>query len=141
MWVYPKQSTSDNWSQKPIFNITGSNFPFYLSLGDSSNNYFIGFYNTNWKLSGNQTKSSVQNKWQHVILTWNGNIATLYINGQQVSQTTSYTSFTVGSKTIGGEISNNRFANAQIDDVRIYNYALTDEQVKQVYNGGAVNFQ
>ena len=33
------------------------------------------------------------------------------------------------------------YFNGQIDDVRIYNYALTSEQVKQVYNGGAVNFR
>ena len=27
-----------------------------------------------------------------------------------------------------------------IDDAHIYNYALTAEQVKQLYNGGAVSF-
>ena len=33
------------------------------------------------------------------------------------------------------------YFNGQIDDVRIYNYALTAEQIKTVYNNGAVNFQ
>ena len=32
------------------------------------------------------------------------------------------------------------YFNGQIDDVRIYNYALTVTQVKDLYNGGAVNF-
>ena len=33
------------------------------------------------------------------------------------------------------------YTNGQIDDVRIYNYALTTEQIKQIYNGGVVNFR
>ncbi|KKU99193.1 MAG: hypothetical protein UY33_C0035G0016, partial [Candidatus Amesbacteria bacterium GW2011_GWA1_48_9] len=30
--------------------------------------------------------------------------------------------------------------NGQIDDVKIFNYALTAQQVKTVYNEGAVRF-
>lgn len=30
--------------------------------------------------------------------------------------------------------------NGQIDDVRIYNYALTAAQVKDIYNNGAIFF-
>jgi hypothetical protein len=41
---------------------------------------------------------------------------------------------------IGSYGSNYRF-NGKIDDVRIYNYALTAEQIKEVYNGGAVRFR
>ena len=33
------------------------------------------------------------------------------------------------------------YFNGQIDDVRIYNYGLTTAQVKDIYNGGAVNFR
>lgn len=33
-----------------------------------------------------------------------------------------------------------RYFQGQIDDVRLYNYALTEEQVKVLYNGGAVSF-
>jgi hypothetical protein len=29
----------------------------------------------------------------------------------------------------------------QIDDVRIYNYALTETQIKEIMNQGAVSFQ
>ena len=44
----------------------------------------------------------------------------------------------IGPVWIGG---GNNYFNGQIDDVRIYNYALTSEQVKTVYNNGAVNFR
>ena len=42
-----------------------------------------------------------------------------------------------GARNNGAE----RQFNGLIDDVKIFNYALTEEQVKQNYNGGAVNFQ
>jgi len=32
------------------------------------------------------------------------------------------------------------YFNGSIDDVKIWNYALTEEQVKNEYNGGAVRF-
>lgn len=34
-----------------------------------------------------------------------------------------------------------RHFSGQTDDVRIYNYALTAEQIKEIYNGGAINFR
>ncbi len=36
---------------------------------------------------------------------------------------------------------NNSYFDGQIDDIRIYNYALTSHQVKEVYGGGAVVFK
>ncbi len=81
------------------------------------------------------------NKWSHVIGIGdakNGKTH-LYINGKLIGST----SFTPGLLTniqrfyIGNGYG---FFKGQIDDVRIYNYALTAEQVKTLYNGGAVNF-
>jgi hypothetical protein len=37
---------------------------------------------------------------------------------------------------MGANLGNWRF-NGQIDDVKLYNYALTASQIKQVYNQGA----
>ncbi len=34
----------------------------------------------------------------------------------------------------------NQFFNGQIDDARMYNYALTPVQVRVLYNNGVVNF-
>jgi hypothetical protein len=66
----------------------------------------------------------------------------MYVNGVLKGQTPfsgtlKQTAFNVyiGRRTDG------LFFNGLIDDVRIYNYALTSEQVKQVYNGGAMNFR
>ena len=84
--------------------------------------------------------------WYHIVFTRSSSNRNLYIDGAYY-----------GSISVAGEIlsSNGNVIigatddyridkynfNGSIDDVRIYNYALTSEQIKQIYNGGAVNFQ
>lgn len=84
------------------------------------------------------------NKWFHVTAVWDGTYAKLYINGNEENRSTAGSgSLTAATSNlyIGNGYNLSRPFNGQIDDVRIYNYALTNEQVKQIYNGGAINFQ
>ncbi len=83
----------------------------------------------------------VNDSWNHLVVTLdNPGNATYYCNGQPLTNNgTNNWSWSSGSY-IGKRDSGNYFS-GQIDDVRIYNYALTEEQIKQVYNGGAVNFR
>jgi hypothetical protein len=82
--------------------------------------------------------------WHQVIITVDTitKSGKMYIDGNYIKSDT-YSGNILNNNanmTLGGQGSNYSF-NGQIDDVRIYNYALTDEQIKQVYNGGAINFQ
>ena len=92
----------------------------------------------------NESSSNVQTtEWQHVMVTWtSGEVARLYINGvlDNLSYeadiisgtTTGYTSVIVGrgGKDTGGSW------NGLVDDVRVYEVALTAQQVQTVMNGG-----
>ena len=67
----------------------------------------------------------------------------IYINGildNTASKTLTYTGnsnpLIIGSMSTTPSLP----ISGQIDDVRIYNYALTPEQVKTLYNNGAVSF-
>ena len=66
-----------------------------------------------------------------------------YINGILDQKTTggsgrvSY-SFAIGRRFYGAD---GIFFDGLIDDVQIFNYALTEEQVKLLYNEGAVSFR
>ena len=70
----------------------------------------------------------------------------IYLNG--IQQTVTFTGGTVPATTssptatayIGPDLWNSTYLNGLIDDVRIYNYALTSDQVKILYNGGSINF-
>ena len=83
------------------------------------------------------------NNWHHIVYVFDGSFIKLYTDGKL--QGSPYACNGVISSSgileIGRGQSNSYFSNGQIDDVRIYNYALTSEQVKTIYNNGAVNFQ
>jgi hypothetical protein len=84
----------------------------------------------------------VDGEWTNLILTWTGSESKFYIDGKEIANdVTSGPPLDTGSIAIGAQPSNhgNKF-DGKIDDTRIYNYALTEEQIKEVYNGGLIRF-
>lgn len=82
--------------------------------------------------------------WHHVVATWSnsGNIAKLYLNGVlKATNTTSSGSLSdldnTNSLTVGMFNTASWPYLGKIDDVRIYNYALTSTQIKNVMNQGS----
>jgi hypothetical protein len=95
--------------------------------------------------SGNQygglygEKSVNDGKWHHVAGVYNGEKMILYVDGKEDA-----------SQPASGPIANNdepvyigenvemtgRFWNGLIDDVRVYNYALSNGQITALYNEG-----
>lgn len=96
-------------------------------------------------LSGAAVSSTalIANQWQHLVGVFypNGSNTTLnlYLNSKLVATTNG--TGTINSNLTTFELSGITRFSGQIDDVRVYNYALTLEQIKQIYNGGAINFQ
>ena len=82
------------------------------------------------------------NQWNNAILIYNGSNIKLYINGILDPVTGSLTGTSSASGFNFGTNYNHtaNWFDGQIDDVRFYNYPLTSEQIKTVYNNGAVNF-
>ena len=92
----------------------------------------------------NESAGNVQTtQWQHVMVTWtSGEVAKLYINGVLDTSTaeadviggttTGYTDVIVGR---GGKDTDGSW-DGLVDDVRVYEIALTAQQVQTVMNGG-----
>ncbi|MFA6432514.1 MAG: LamG domain-containing protein [Candidatus Paceibacterota bacterium] len=88
------------------------------------------------------------NKWQHLTVTWDGSATAanihFYINGAEITK--SYTANGVGNKLsdasyslgIGSRIAGN-YTNGTLDDVRIYNRALSGAEVAKLYTATAGN--
>lgn len=80
------------------------------------------------------------NTWSHLLCTYDGSNIKLYLNGTQIASNSRTGTITSSSSTnvniAQKSDSSERYA-GQIDDVRIYNYALTPTLVKQLYNEGA----
>ena len=74
--------------------------------------------------------------WTHVAATYDGNVLALYVNGIQAAQlviagsiTTSTSPLRIGGNTIWGE-----WFNGLIDEVRVYNRALTATEIQADMN-------
>ena len=82
------------------------------------------------------------NKWTHIVGTYGGNEAILYINGNLVK--TNFAGGTLKSNTlplrIGGSTENiMSYFNGKIDEVRIYNRKLTADEIELLYNDAPPN--
>lgn len=82
--------------------------------------------------------------WHHSMCVVSGNTISNYIDGKLVAtdNTTSGTRdvSSTGHLYIGAFHYNAQmifFWNGQLDDIRVYNYGLSSNQIKQLYNGGA----
>ena len=96
------------------------------------------------------TISLTPGQWYHIvqISDFTNDQLRLYINGTlNKTQSVSFgnSNFTKGTPSTTDQIGNysgqSRYLNGQIDDVRIYNYALTATQIKQLVNNGAIYYE
>ena len=85
------------------------------------------------------TVDATDGNWHHLVGTVNSSSAILYVDGSQVDTATISNNITVDNLLIGAE--NNRatlnptnYFNGSIDQVRIYDAALTSSQATELYN-------
>ena len=76
------------------------------------------------------------NKWYHIVLTRSGGTYTQYLDGEQIKTGTGSTSsLNSANTTIGKHYNNTSYdVNGRVGQVRVYNNALTLDQVRQNFN-------
>jgi len=81
--------------------------------------------------------------WTHFTGIKRGGTVEVYVNGKFVNSKDAPPNSLNNDWNlhIGRGVSTTKRYSGQIDDVRIYNYALTPTQIKTLYNNGAVNFR
>ena len=98
--------------------------------GDANANMTnLAWFSQSWVTNGTA--------WYHCVAVAASNITWLYLNGQLVKQGTNYGNFnTTDALTIGGQNGafNGRVFSGKIDDVRIYNRALSSNEVASLYS-------
>jgi len=105
-----------------------------------------GGWNENWTLL---SKSGIANDaWTHVAMTWDsaavGDKFKLYVDGELVSSAPGNTALTLDSSagfTIGSyqreNSSTGQFFSGKIDEFKMYNYALSEDEILYEANNGS----
>ena len=115
-------------------------------LIENSNSNEIGYgikgiscEESKWNSVRVNKNSSFDNKWQHILLINDGEFTKIYFNSLLVKQTTIIYK---NINCLGGQIkigawwkNDNLWFNGLLDDIAIYNRALSEQEVKQLYAG------
>lgn len=113
---------------------TGDGFAFGFSAPDHyslGNKLFGVLGGVEWIDSGYVFKSPKH--WYHIVMLRRDGITRFFVNGMPTENTSSRTPIVPSAFTIGSA-TGIRFFNGMINDVRIYNRALSDSEVNELYN-------
>lgn len=125
MWIKPLAPLND----KIVFGVSNGNNQ-RLYIGIAANTYNIAFGSTSW---GRTTNASVkQNTWQFLAVVINNNICSLYCDGIFVESLSVTNSFSLSSNFFVGGRNDGFCANTLINDVRIYNHAVSIKELKLI---------
>lgn len=84
-------------------------------------------------ISGNHNMTT-SNRY-NIVMTRNSTTVTLFVNNNQIAQISSAASFGTGTSSyIGSETSQGAWFNWAIDEVRVYNRALSTDEINTLYN-------
>jgi len=133
-WAYIPGSLTGGWQTIIQYNRGGAET---YGLWRSGNTGVNWSWRVNGNFAGDFTNTMVANRWYHIGFTFVGGTSgavRVYQNGALDSSTTA-TSQTplVGAACTIGYDSNGEFYPGLIDDLRIYNRVLSDEEVKALY--------
>ncbi len=128
-WVYLTESPTANG------NIVskGDNSGYRFRISNTSKVAWFDRGCTNC-ISSNQIVS--QNTWVHIVVTGDSSGLKIFLNGAlDNSNVVAYGALnTATSLKIGAEPAYNEYFTGYIDDVRVYNRALTGDEIKNLYN-------
>ena len=134
-WVYHTTSPTNNFA---IVYGSSNNYDYGLVWQQSTGRMILGL-----KIGGTwadraYTNSIPENSWVHIVGTYNGTRAKIYRNGvlDDDQPLTGNINITAGnSLRLGYASASNHWWRGSLDDIRIYNYARTQEQIMQDMTG------
>lgn len=152
-WIKPRSAGGGRgtlFAKVNSSNVQGLTYVFFDNVTATNGISFLRDTLTT-DISYTTTNNAVSlNEWAHVAVTWDGTVNTvgnvkIYINGVQSSyqisengigslESDAGNDFTIGGRVLVGS---ERYFDGLIDDVRVYNRAVSATEVKQIYNATA----
>jgi hypothetical protein len=135
--IYKTDESALNEQYAIVLNYPSPNSTIWsIKNGNNCNNPGIGWQNS----SINQNLSD--NNWHNIICTYDGNLSNIYLDNNLIASN-SFVSNIIdacgGDINIGKGYNSNYFYSGKIDDIGIWNRALTACEIKNLYNGGVPN--
>lgn len=142
LWFYPTVDQSALEDEAAFFTLGADSGSGYYTFSIAANNasdcnYSIGMnYGSGHRLCSWKTLSSIGiNQWHHVAVTHNGSVQKFYIDGQLVGTYSSSLATTAGASVIGKRTNGTREYIGRIDEVAVYDRALTSSEIQAHYYG------
>ncbi len=137
-------TTDKTISQRVVSKTESGSFQISLNensaCGNSTLCFLVYISGTGYKAATIPISSISNSTWYHVVGTYDGSVVRLYLNGTLISSTSqsgsigySTTPLCVGSESTSGSCIGGTYFSGKIDDVRIYNRALSATEIKNLY--------
>lgn len=89
----------------------------------------------NFSLDWEQIAAPKLDEWYNIVGTYDGEYIKLYVNGEEVNSLTKEGTLSANEEpAFIGSSNNEKFFNGEIDEVSIYNKALTKDEIKALYD-------
>ncbi len=133
-WVRPTAGTG--W-RTVVLKEAGSNLSYALYAANGASRP-VGWINNPADFSVTGTAAVALNTWTHLAVTYDGSSFRLYTNGVLVRTTSNVTAIRPSTNVlrIGGNAIWGEYFQGLIDDVRVYNRALTASEIQTDMNAG-----
>jgi len=84
-----------------------------------------------------EAKQPVVKKWHHCVYTYDGLTHRFYINGKEISTSSAKTQQDIPTLLMFGNYpSGDQYYEGEMDDIRIYNRNLTEDEINYLFNDG-----
>jgi hypothetical protein len=140
LWFKPYQNYGVGDFYSLIIRTTDAGFTDMIgkpNFGGGVNGEFQFYmYNGNLNFSKATTIEFLANQWYHVVATRDNDTMKIYLNSAKEGEVnyTSPPSFYPDLYLGGHETANRWYFNGALDDLRIYDRALTDAEIQEIYN-------
>ena len=144
-WIYARSYGLDNGEQRNYLSKrsssgTGSSQAYELQIHYITGELYLEWESSGWRAQSDSSGAIATNTWIHAVLTVDGTSYKFYRNGVMGGNGTLSAGFATNNHDVrvGGMFDGGSLANwdGLLDEVRIYNRALSASEVQSLYNLG-----
>ncbi len=112
-------------------------YPYCLQYDGNSQTIYANISSESAQFNTKPKLANFPGQWAHLCFVYDGSALVLYKDGEEVARVAASGTLRQNdlSLTIGGRLNSNHNFKGMIDDVRLYNRALTQEEILQIMQG------